>query len=85
MRILMVSDVFLPRINGVSTSIDTFRGTLKSQGVEVTLVAPRYGDENGEEGVMRVQGRPLFGDPEDRLLSWRPMHRAPPAHCACRC
>lgn len=72
----MVSDVFLPRINGVSTSIDTFRGTLKSQGVEVTVVAPRYGDENGEDGVTRVQGRPLFGDPEDRLLSWGPMHRA---------
>ncbi len=76
MRILMVSDVFLPRINGVSTSIDTFRGTLKSQGVEVKVVAPRYGDESGEDGVMRVHGRPLFGDPEDRLLAWRPMHRA---------
>ena len=75
MRVLMVSDVFLPRINGVSVSIDTFRGTLKSQGVEVTVVAPRYGNENDEEGIRRVDGRPLFGDPEDRLLSWKAMHR----------
>lgn len=76
MRVLMVSDVFLPRINGVSTSIDTFRRTLKSQGVEVTLVAPRYGNEHDEARVIRVKGRPLLGDPEDRLLSWKATHRA---------
>lgn len=75
MRVLMVSDVFLPRINGVSTSIDTFRRTLKSQGIEVVVVAPRYGNEHDEARVVRVIGRPLLGDPEDRLLSWRATHR----------
>jgi hypothetical protein len=35
MRILMVSDVYFPRVNGVSTSIETFRNTLAGQGVEV--------------------------------------------------
>jgi 1,2-diacylglycerol 3-alpha-glucosyltransferase len=50
MRILMVSDVYFPRVNGVSTSIETFRKTLAGQGVEVRLVVPRYGDEPDEPG-----------------------------------
>ncbi len=76
MRVLMVSDVYFPRINGVSTSIETFRRTLAGQGVEVRLVVPRYGDEADEEGVVRVAGRSLPGDPEDRLVGWQAMHRA---------
>ncbi len=76
MRVLMVSDVYFPRVNGVSTSIETFRRTLVAQGVEVRLVVPRYGDEPEEEGVVRVPGRPVPGDPEDRLVGWRAMHRA---------
>jgi len=76
MRILMVSDVYFPRVNGVSTSIETFRRTLAARGVEVRLVVPRYGDEADEPGVIRVAGRPLPGDAEDRLVGWRAMHRA---------
>ena len=76
MRILMVSDVYFPRINGVSTSIETFRGTLAPLGVEVRLVVPRYGDEPDEPGVVRVGGRAVPGDREDRLVGWRAMHRA---------
>ena len=75
MRILMVSDVYFPRVNGVSTSIETFRKTLAGQGVEVRLVVPRYGDEPDESGIIRVAGRPVPGDPEDRLVGWRAMHR----------
>ena len=33
MRILMVSDVYFPRVNGVSTSIETFRRTLAELGI----------------------------------------------------
>ncbi len=76
MRILMVSDVYFPRVNGVSTSIETFRRTLAPLGVEVRLVVPRYGDEAEEAGVVRVPGRPVPGDREDRLVGWRAMHRA---------
>jgi len=75
MRILMVSDVYFPRVNGVSTSIETFRRTLAAHGVEVRLVVPRYGDEAEEPGVVRVPGRPVPGDREDRLVGWRAMHR----------
>ncbi|HXE39754.1 MAG TPA: glycosyltransferase [Azonexus sp.] len=76
MRILMVSDVYFPRVNGVSTSIETFRRTLAEHGIEVRLVVPRYGDEAEEAGVVRVAGRPVPGDREDRLVGWRAMHRA---------
>ena len=76
MRVLMVSDVYFPRINGVSTSIETFRRALTGNGVEVRLVVPRYGDEGEQPGVIRVPGWPVPGDREDRLLGWRAMHRA---------
>lgn len=76
MRVLMVSDVYFPRVNGVSTSIETFRRTLSAHGVEVKLVVPRYGNEVDEPGIVRVAGRPVPGDREDRLVGWRAMHRA---------
>lgn len=76
MRVLMVSDVYFPRVNGVSTSIETFRRTLREQGVDIRLVVPRYGDEADEAGVIRVAGRPVPGDREDRMVGWRAMHRA---------
>jgi glycosyltransferase involved in cell wall biosynthesis len=60
----------------VSTSIATFRDALAELGVEVRLVAPRYGDEADEAGVVRVAGRRVPRDPEDRLASWRAMRRA---------
>lgn len=75
MRVLMVSDVYFPRVNGVSTSIETFRQALAGRGVEVRLVAPRYGDEPDEAGILRVPGRPVPGDPEDRLAGWRAMRQ----------
>lgn len=76
MRVLMVSDVYFPRVNGVSTSIETFLQCLRELGVEVRLVVPRYGDEPDEPGVIRVAGRPVPGDREDRLVGWRAMHKA---------
>ena len=36
MRILMISDVYFPRINGVSTSIQTFRRGLHAAGHETS-------------------------------------------------
>lgn len=76
MRVLMVSDVYFPRVNGVSTSIETFRRGLAEAGVDVKLVVPRYGDEADSEGIVRVPGRPVPGDREDRLVGWRSMHKA---------
>lgn len=74
-RVLMVSDLYFPLVNGVSSSMQTFRHSLADEGVEVRLVVPRYGDEPDEPGVVRVPGRRLPNDPEDRLASWRGIHR----------
>ncbi|MCB1914893.1 MAG: glycosyltransferase [Rhodocyclaceae bacterium] len=71
MRVLQLSDVYFPRINGVSTSIDTFRRRLREQDIDPVLVAPRYFGEPDAEGVVRVTGRTVPGDPEDRLMRLR--------------
>jgi 1,2-diacylglycerol 3-alpha-glucosyltransferase len=75
MRILKVSDVYFPRVNGVSTSIETFRRDLAELGHEVVLVAPQYAvsgcDANARDpSISRVPGRAVPGDPEDRIMSW---------------
>jgi len=59
MRVPMISDVYFPRINGVSTSIQTFREELHNAGVEMVLVAPSYphGRTDDETGIVRVASR----------------------------
>jgi len=72
LHVLMVSDVYFPRVNGVSTSIQTFRAALAKLGIQVTLVVPDYPEREigGDEwGVIRVPSRAVPGDPEDRLMS----------------
>ncbi|HEY3327607.1 MAG TPA: glycosyltransferase [Novimethylophilus sp.] len=73
MKILFVSDVYFPRINGVSTSIQTFRHELRARGDTVHLIAPDYfAPSDDESDIMRVPARSLPLDPEDRLMkfSW---------------
>lgn len=76
MRVLMVSDVYFPRINGVSTSIETFRSALGTHGVAATLVAPSYGDDPPLPGVIRIPSRRVPHDPEDRLAHYGKLRRA---------
>ncbi len=76
MRVVMVSDVYFPRINGVSTAIQTYRHALRAHGVEVSLVAPDYGKDTSESWISRVPARAVPGDPEDRLVRWGAMHDA---------
>lgn len=71
MRVWMISDVFFPRVNGVSTSIEIFRRQLPQFGVQVELLAPDYGQATPEDTVWRVPAKPVPRDPEDRLMSWR--------------
>lgn len=72
MRVLMISDVYFPRVNGVSTSIRTFRRELLGLGHEVTLIAPDYGAPTDDESwIIRVPARKVILDPEDRMMSYR--------------
>jgi glycosyltransferase involved in cell wall biosynthesis len=69
MNILMISDVYFPRINGVSTSIITFRQELLRLGHQVMLVAPDYGQCSADEQhILRIPARQLPFDPEDRIM-----------------
>jgi glycosyltransferase involved in cell wall biosynthesis len=80
MDILMLTDVYFPRVNGVSSSIRTFARVLGAKGHRVTLVAPDYAadgaaaiaaqEEFDAEGfeVIRLPARKIFFDPEDRLI-----------------
>lgn len=69
----MVSDVSFPRVNGVSTSIETFRRSLAELGHDSVLIAPAYpGCASSEDpSVIRIASRPVPRDPEDRLMSAR--------------
>ena len=71
MNILFISDVFFPRVNGVSTSINTFATELRALGHQVTLIAPSYSDEDKEEEwIVRVPSHKIYFDPEDRLMNF---------------
>ena len=77
MRILFVSDVYFPRVNGVSTSIRTFRGDLAELGVDTILIAPEYpGAADTEPGIVRVRSGAVPRDPEDRRFLSGPLKRA---------
>ncbi len=68
----MISDVSFPRVNGVSTSIETFRRSLAEQGHPSTLVAPEYpGTPPADADLIRIASRAVPRDPEDRLMSRR--------------
>ena len=70
----MLSDVFFPRVNGVSTSIQTYRTDLLALGHECLLVAPEYpgADHSSDvEPMQRIPSRQVPRDPEDRLFKWR--------------
>ena len=70
MNILMLSDVYFPRVNGVSTSMQTFCRELAANGHSVTIVAPDYGapERDSEFEIVRLPSSRIFFDPEDRLI-----------------
>jgi glycosyltransferase involved in cell wall biosynthesis len=74
MNILMISDVYFPRVNGVSTSIATVRSALHKSGHRTLLLAPQYPDcSQPEADIIRIPARYLCFDPEDRVMRLRPL------------
>jgi glycosyltransferase involved in cell wall biosynthesis len=69
----MISDVYFPRVNGVSTSIQTFRHDLIAAGHRVLLITPDYpGLAPGQDAdIIRVKSWQVPRDPEDRYMSRR--------------
>ena len=79
MRIALVSDTYLPQVNGVTTVVHRIAQTVRAAGHAVALVAPRYphgsdGDGGGGSGdELRVPSLPFPPYPSIRLSS--PVHR----------
>ena len=76
MRILMISDVYFPRVNGVSTSIQTLRRSLHEAGHDSILVAPDYPGASPDPAIQRVAGWAVPRDPEDRLMRPHALYHA---------
>ena len=71
MKILFISDVYFPRVNGVSTSIRTFVAQMQNIGHTVHLIAPDYGVKTPDEAwIKRIPARKIFFDPEDKLMKY---------------
>ena len=79
MNILLISDVYFPRVNGVSTSIRTFTEQLQKLGHSVHLIAPDYRVETIDEAwITRVPARSIYFDPEDKLMKYAEILRLLP-------
>jgi 1,2-diacylglycerol 3-alpha-glucosyltransferase len=77
-RVLLLSDVYFPRVNGVSTSIRTFRNDLPAAGVASVLLAPNYPGPapEGDSDIVRVASSGVPRDPEDRRMHLGALRRA---------
>lgn len=83
MQILMISDVYFPRINGVSTSTQTFINELELLGHSVTLITPDYHGRSQtvleqDSNIYRVPANKVPFDPEDRFMHKREIRKLLP-------
>ena len=79
MKISLVTDTYLPEINGVTTVLARMRAGLRDRGHDLQLIAPRYPRAGpDDEGVLR---RPSVACPgyASVRLSWPVSLRVPAA------
>ncbi|NTV51439.1 MAG: glycosyltransferase family 4 protein [Candidatus Firestonebacteria bacterium] len=68
----MVTDTYLPRVNGVARSVQSFAQQFREQGHRVWIFAPEFPDfKDQEPDVVRFPSRFLSFDPEDRLANMK--------------
>ncbi|HUV08375.1 MAG TPA: glycosyltransferase, partial [Spirochaetia bacterium] len=77
MKIAFVTTGYKPRINGLTTSVESFARIFRKLGHDVTIVTSRYPCYRDiEPGIVRIKSHYLFFDPEDRLANpWLPSSR----------
>ena len=60
MKILFLSDVFFPRVNGVSTSIKIFIEDLQKLDHEVHLICPAYNEKSTKsKNITTIKSKPI--------------------------
>ncbi len=68
MNIGIVTDTYLPRVNGVVASIRAFAAQFRRLGHRVFVLAPKFPDyQDQEPDILRFPSHYIFFDPEDRL------------------
>ena len=71
LKVLFISDVYFPRINGVSTSIHTFVTQLQALGHTAHVIAPAYNSHADDaDWIKRIPARSIYFDPEDKLMKY---------------
>lgn len=65
MNIGMMSDTYMPQINGVATSVHLFKNYLEYMGDKVYVFAPAVPQD--ESGTFKVTGLKFFFEPQHRL------------------
>jgi glycosyltransferase involved in cell wall biosynthesis len=72
MNICLVTDTYLPRVNGVARSVQSFAQQFREQGHRVWIFAPEFPEfKDQEPDVVRFPSRFLSFDPEDRLANMK--------------
>jgi len=75
MKVVVFSDTYLPKIDGVGISTDQFCRLLAARGHEFVICAPQYGPKEDTVGegpgisVIRFTNRPLPSYPEVKLAN----------------
>jgi glycosyltransferase involved in cell wall biosynthesis len=80
MKIVMFTDAYWPRINGVTVSVDSFSRSLLKAGHQVLIICSSYPETNlaanerqdqaGEPLIVRVPSTPAFITKEDRIAKF---------------
>jgi len=61
-RIALVTDTYLPQVNGVTTVVRRIADTLRAAAYDVVVVAPRYPHGPGGDGVTMEFGDVKAGE-----------------------
>jgi glycosyltransferase involved in cell wall biosynthesis len=79
MKIVMFTDAYWPRVNGVTVSVDSFSRSLVKAGHEVLIICSSYPETNftaplreqeGDPMVVRVPSMPALITKEDRIAKF---------------
>jgi glycosyltransferase involved in cell wall biosynthesis len=81
MKIVMFTDAYWPRVNGVTVSVDSFSRSLVKAGHEVLIICSSYPETNlgagkreGDPVIVRVPSMPAFITKEDRIAKFNKWH-----------
>ncbi len=62
MKIAMFADAFMPRINGVAISVDSYSRQLISLGNEILIICPKYIEKESDNALYATKDQTPFED-----------------------